>query len=283
MDGRDDFADWSSFREPRGGRDDRGGRDERRGADQYGFDFDLDGDARVPAPRSGDSRYASLAELSERGAERGAERGGAERGSAERGAERPRGRERDRERDRGQDREARGQDRFPIPVDPDFAPRGQRSGEPLPPLPGPVPGSAMPGSPMPGPPMGGQVYPEPEPLRQRTETVDAAAVRRSVAESDGVYRSKRPALAAAFGIFAGLGELMMLRPLLAGLFALEAGKALAPLLAMVAFPFLALGLYAVTTGAATAVQFQGPRVWLRTPLVYLVIGAALMMAAASAA
>lgn len=140
------------------------------------------------------------------------------------------------------------------------------------------------GGPMPGSPMGGQAYPDPEPLRQRTETVDAAAMRRSVAESDGVYRSKRPALAVAFGVFAGLGEYTMLRPLLRGLsFTLEAGQALAPLLAMVAFPFLALGLYAVTTGAATAVQFQGPRVWLRTPLVYLVIGAALMLAAASAA
>ncbi|MDI1459464.1 hypothetical protein QEZ54_00635 [Catellatospora sp. KI3] len=277
MDGRDDFADWSSYREPRGGRDDRGSRDERRGSDQYGYDFDLEGEARVPAPRSGDARYASLAELSERGAERGTERG-ADR-APERGAERPRGRDREREWDRGGDR-------FPVPVDPDFAPRGARSGEPLPPPPGPMPAAPMGapmGGPMPGSPMGGQTYPDPEPLRQRTETVDAAAVRRSVAESDGVYRSKRPALAVAFGVFAGLGGLLMLRSLLTGLSHVEPGRALAPLLALVAFPLLGLGLYALTTGAATAVQFQGPRVWLRTPLVYLVVGAALMLAAASAA
>ncbi|MFC7763526.1 hypothetical protein ACFQY4_39895 [Catellatospora bangladeshensis] len=146
MDGHDDFADWSSFREQRGGRDDR------RTPDQYSYDFD--GDSRVPAPRSGgDSRYASLAELSS-------------------------GRERadDREWDRGDDWD-RGRDRYQAPadpdfaprgprsappVDPDFAPRGARSGEPLPP---PDPGFAprvqrpdvppMPMSPMSpaGPPM----------------------------------------------------------------------------------------------------------------------------------
>lgn len=296
MDGHDDFADWPSpFREQRGGRDDR------RAPDQYAYDFD--GDSRVPAPRSGDGRYASLAELSS-----GPGAGG--------------GRD-ERDWDRGGDR-------YQAPADPDFAPRGQRSGQPLPPVDADfAPRGARPGAPLPppdpdfaprgqrepdadyaprgqrpaepmpdidfaprsprergpvpppalaGPPMG-----NPDPIQQPTSTVDAAAVRRSVAESDGLYRSKRPALLVAFWALAGLGELLMLRPLLAGMFKTEAGPALAPLLAMTAFPFLALGLYALTTGAATAVQFQGPRVWLRTPLAYLLVGAALMLAAATAA
>ncbi|GAA1649220.1 hypothetical protein [Catellatospora bangladeshensis] len=280
MDGHDDFADWSSFREQRGGRDDR------RTPDQYSYDFD--GDSRVPAPRSGgDSRYASLAELSS-------------------------GRERadDREWDRGDDWD-RGRDRYQAPadpdfaprgprsappVDPDFAPRGARSGEPLPP---PDPGFAprvqrpdvppMPMSPMSpaGPPMSPAGPPmlggAPDPIQQPTSTVDAAAVRRSVSDSDGIYRSKRPALLVLFGVVAGLGELMMARSLLDGAFDGPAGPALAPLLAMLGLPFLALGLYAVTTGAATAVQFQGPRVWLRTPLVYLLVGLGLLLAAGTAA
>jgi hypothetical protein len=122
-----------------------------------------------------------------------------------------------------------------------------------------------------------------EPIRQHTENIDVAAIRRSLSETDGVYRSKRPALAALFGVVAGVGELLMLRPLLAGAFGMPAGPALAPLLAMIAFPMLALGLYALTTGAATAVAFQGPRVWLRTPLAYLVVGVALLLAAGAAA
>ncbi|GAA1377837.1 hypothetical protein GCM10009661_48250 [Catellatospora chokoriensis] len=283
VDGHDDFADWPSpFREQRGGRDDR------RPADQYAYDFD--GDSRVPAPRSGDSRYSSLADLSA-----GPGPGG--------------GRD-ERDWDRGGDR-------YQAPPDPDFVPRGQRSGQPMPtadqdfaprgsrsgaPLPPPdadfAPRGPRQAEPMPdidfaprsprergpvsppalaGPPMGHQ-----DPIQQPTSTVDAAAVRRSVAESDGLYRSKRPALLVAFWALAGLGELLMVRPLLAGMFKTEAGLALAPLLAMTAFPFLALGLYALTTGAATAVQFQGPRVWLRTPLAYLLVGAALMLAAATA-
>jgi hypothetical protein len=279
VDGHDDFAEWPSpFREQRGGRDDR------RAPDQYAYDFD--GESRVPAPRSGDSRYASLAEL-----------------SSGPGAGRD-----DRDWDRGGDRYQadadfvpRGQRSGPAmpPADPDFAPRGSRSGAPLPPPDpdfaprGQRPAEPMPDidfaprsprerGPVPPPALGGQPMGNPDPIQQPTSTVDAAAVRRSVADSDGIYRSKRPALLVAFWALAGIGELLMLRPLLAGMFKTEAGLALAPLLAMTAFPFLALGLYALTTGAATAVQFQGPRVWLRTPLAYLLVGAALMLAAATA-
>lgn len=85
--------------------------------------------------------------------------------------------------------------------------------------------------------------------------------------------------AVVYGAIAGLAELMMLRPFFEGLFKIQV---LAPLLAMIAFPMLALGLYGLATGAATAVQFQGPRVWLRTPLVYVPIGLLLLVAAGAA-
>lgn len=280
MDGHDDFADW-----PSSYRDQRTGREERRGygsADRNDYEDEL----RVPAPRSGDARYGSPAELN----------AGPEPGTWVGEPERQRGRDRDRGERRGE--------RYPASpppyehgyendggaaarrgggwVDPDFAPRGARSAEQMPPVES-MPMHQLPPAQMP-PQMPPQMAPPaPEAFRQRTETIDSAAVRRSVAESDGMYRTKKPGMAVLFGAIAGLGELLMLRPLLAGLFKTAAGPALAPLLAMVAFPMLALGLYALTTGAATAVQFQGPRVWLRTPLVYLVVGAALMLAAATAA
>ncbi|MFD0596238.1 hypothetical protein ACFQZ4_31550 [Catellatospora coxensis] len=209
-------------------------------------------------PRSGDSRYSSLAELSSG----------------------PGGGRDDRDWDRGGDRYQGDPDFAPRgqrsgqqmpPADPDFAPRGSRSGAPDPDF---VPRGQRPAEPMPDidfaprsprergpaapPALGGQPMGNPDPIQQPTSTVDSAAVRRSVAESDGIYRSKRPALLVAFWALAGFGELMMFKSLLAGLFKSDAGLVLAPLLAMTAFPFLALGLYALTTGAATAVQFQGP-------------------------
>ena len=120
-------------------------------------------------------------------------------------------------------------------------------------------------------------------LREATSVVDSAAVRRSIAETDGLYRSKKPIFMAVYAALAVLGELLMIRPFLAGAFKIDAAPILASLLAMVAFPLLAIGLYGLSTGAATAVQFLGPRVWLRTPLVYLPIALGLLIAAGTAA
>jgi hypothetical protein len=120
-------------------------------------------------------------------------------------------------------------------------------------------------------------------LREATGAVDSAALRRSMAETDGLYRSQKPIFVALYSALAIIGEFLMIRPFLAGAFDVSAALALGPLLAMIAFPLLALGLYGLSTGAATAVQFQGPRVWLRTPLVYLPIALALFIAAGTAA
>jgi hypothetical protein len=120
-------------------------------------------------------------------------------------------------------------------------------------------------------------------LHDATSVVDASALRASIKQNDGLYRSTKPAFAVLYGLLASVGELLMLRPFLAAAFKIAAGAALAPLLAMIAFPFLAMGLYGISTGAATAVQFQGPRVWLRTPLVYVPVALLLLIAAGTAA
>ncbi len=149
--------------------------------------------------------------------------------------------------------------------------RGPRSGEPMPPM-----GDQIPHG-FPGPHEGNPV------LREATSAVDSAAVRRSIAETDGLYRSKKPIFLALYCALGVLGEVLMIRPFLTGAFKADAAPVLASVLAMVAFPLLAIGLYGLSTGAATAVQFQGPRVWLRTPLVYLPIAVGLFIAAGTAA
>jgi hypothetical protein len=116
--------------------------------------------------------------------------------------------------------------------------------------------------------------------QQPTGAVDAAAVRRAIKETDGLYRGRKPIFIGVYGVITFIAELLMLRPFFKGFGLIEG---LAPMLAMMAFPLLALGMYGLSTGAATAVQFQGPRVWLRLPLVYIPIGIGLLIAAGTAA
>ncbi len=146
--------------------------------------------------------------------------------------------------------------------------------DPLPPQSMYAPNSAPPLS---APPM--QQPPPQQPLQEPTGAVDASALRRSVSQTDGLYRSRKPIFIVVYAAIAGVGELLMLPPFFKGLLTVNA---LAPLLAMIAFPLLAIGMYGLATGAATAVQFQGPRVWLRTPLVYIPIALGLLVAAGTA-
>ena len=154
--------------------------------------------------------------------------------------------------------------------------RGPRSGEPLPPhdpLFDPMPDSRY------GSAQQSQ-YASHEPgYQQPTGAVDAAAVRRKVKETDGLYRSRKPIFIGLYVAIALIAELLMLRPFFQGI---GSPAVLGPLLAMMAFPLLAIGMYGLSTGAATAVQFQGPRVWLRLPLAYLPIGIGLLIAAGTA-
>ncbi|MBB5872236.1 hypothetical protein F4553_005670 [Allocatelliglobosispora scoriae] len=133
--------------------------------------------------------------------------------------------------------------------------------------------------------------PPPEPP---TEPVDRASLRRAAegptrltAEPapDGVYRSKRPGVAVGIGLALGVLELAMARVFAAGVFGdpLDVSRAVAGGLMLVALPLLGIGLYALATGAARAVDLRGPRVWLRPPLAYLVVALVLIVAAGAAA
>jgi hypothetical protein len=157
--------------------------------------------------------------------------------------------------------------------------RGPRSGEPLPPPHDPL------FDPMPDPRYGSAQQPPYAPpsqdpgFQQPTGAVDAGAVRRKVKQTDGLYRSRKPIFIGLYGVIAVVAESLMLKPFFDGI---GSPAVLGPLLAMLAFPLLAIGMYGLSTGAATAVQFQGPRVWLRLPLAYLPIGIGLLVAAGTA-
>jgi hypothetical protein len=100
-----------------------------------------------------------------------------------------------------------------------------------------------------------------------------------------IYRTRRLGVATIIVIIALAAEVMVLRVLLTGLFAhtVQANAVLAGIFAMCGTPLFAMGLYGLMTGAATAGGPHPGRAWLRTPLAYLPVGVALLIAAGLAA
>lgn len=145
---------------------------------------------------------------------------------------------------------------------------GPRSGEPLPPRPAEAPEDAP---------------------RHLTETIDRSALRRSSGGSEpgaggGVYRGRRPGLAAALIAVTVVFELVQLRMLaVAALTRLSPGGAIASSFTLLGLPLFALGLYGLLTGAAAVPGAPAARLWLRVPLVYLPVGLVLFVAAGLAA
>ncbi len=152
---------------------------------------------------------------------------------------------------------------------------GPRSGVELPPLPTYTPD--VPYEPL-DPPTG----------EHHTTPIDRSALRRpdtpgvpSAAKGPTVYKTRR---AGALGLVAGaaaVAELLLVRVLLTGEFGhvVVPGAVLGSLLAMAGIPFAAIGLYALITGPAPAAGPEAARAWLRTPLAYLPVGLALLIAA----
>jgi len=103
--------------------------------------------------------------------------------------------------------------------------------------------------------------------------------------SDGVYRSRRPAAAVLLGVPAAVLEVPALLMLADAAFSdpvLPSGVVAGACVAL-ALPLLALGLYAVATGAVRAAGPNSAQAWLRPPVAYLSVGLVLLIAAGLAA
>lgn len=157
--------------------------------------------------------------------------------------------------------------------------------------------------PAPPPPPGYQSFEEPtgavppvaprtggEPIetqRFHAEAIDRAALRRPAGPpADGVYRTKRPAAGIVFAILAAVFEIPALRLLgdaaIGG--PVVASGVVAGTFLVAGMPLVAVGLYALVTGANRLPSDGGggAAAWLRTPTAYLPVGLVLLVAAALA-
>lgn len=121
-----------------------------------------------------------------------------------------------------------------------------------------------------------------------TEAIDRAALRRPAAPpTEGVYRTKRPAAGIVFAALAVVFEIPALRLLADAAFGgpVVASGVVAGTFLVAGLPLVALGLYALVTGANRLPSDGGggAQAWLRPPTAYLPVGLVLLVAAALAA
>jgi hypothetical protein len=129
---------------------------------------------------------------------------------------------------------------------------------------------------------------EPEPFpRFDAESTDRDAPPRRAASGgsagEGVYRTRRPAVAVLVALLTVLFELPALRVLLTGALAdqVSVPAVVAGTLLMIGLATFALGVHAVATGAAALAD--PARFWFRPPTAYLTVGLALLVTAGLAA
>jgi hypothetical protein len=129
-----------------------------------------------------------------------------------------------------------------------------------------------------------------EPGRHTTETLERMASRRPPGQGpgpagDGIYRTRRPIVAVPLGIATVLFAVPTIRVLLSSAFGpvIVPSGVIAAIMALIGLPLLAIGLYALITGASRVPEPSWARLWLRPPLAYLVVGLACCLVAGLAA